>query len=87
MLQNRPFLKDAEIGFVEMNSVRMISCIFNIQAYNLANICERHYFKPAVCLMGTVSVSPSQDSVRYCPKVCANTKPAEQVLRDQVDVV
>jgi hypothetical protein len=34
MLQIRPFLKDAEIVFSEMNSVRIIRGIYNIQACN-----------------------------------------------------
>ena len=34
MIQLRSFLKHAEIGFVEMNSVRRIRGISNIQACN-----------------------------------------------------
>ena len=37
MIQNSPFLKDAEIGFKEIeceNSVRIIRAIYNIQACN-----------------------------------------------------
>ena len=34
MIQIRPFLKDAEIGYADINSVRIIRGIFNIQACN-----------------------------------------------------